>query len=167
MAQSGCQVISLGAQSATGDILRRIGRHPREPEWLAEALAICKKNDILTVVTYIYGLPGETVQTWQANLDFALRYRPHLVDFHPLFIIPNSRLDRDYPNGQITSLTKAEIEAACAQSFRVFYTRPGVIWNLFWLTVRKNPKYLFRSLTAFKMLMMQMLSSKNRSSKKI
>jgi coproporphyrinogen III oxidase-like Fe-S oxidoreductase len=162
LAQAGCRFISFGAQSATGDILRRIGRHQQEPEWLAEALAICKKNDILTIVTYIYGLPGETAQTWRSNLDFVLRHRPHLVDFHPLFIVPNSCLDRDYPDGRVTALTEVEIEAACARSFRLFYTRPGVIWNLFWLTARKNPWYFFRALTAFKMLLLQMWFAKDR-----
>jgi radical SAM superfamily enzyme YgiQ (UPF0313 family) len=162
LAQTGCRVISFGAQSATGDILRRIGRHPREPVWLAEALAICRKNNILTIVTYIYGLPGETAQTWCANLDFVLRHRPHLVDFHPLFIIPNSRLDRDYPDGRVTALTETEIEAACAQSFQTYYTRLGVVWQLFWLTARKNPRYFIRALTAFKMLFVQMRFAKDR-----
>jgi anaerobic magnesium-protoporphyrin IX monomethyl ester cyclase len=162
MAKAGCRVISFGAQSASGDILQRIQRHPKEPEWLAEALAICKKNDILTIVTYIYGLPGETKETWRANLDFVLRHRPHLVDFHPLFIIPNTKIDQEYPDGKVTDLTEAEIEAACAKSFRIFYTRPGVIWNVFWLTLRKNPRYFRRAFVAFKLLLLQMLHAKDR-----
>jgi radical SAM superfamily enzyme YgiQ (UPF0313 family) len=166
LAQTGCRVISFGAQSATGDILQRIGRHPREPEWLAEALSICKKNDILSIVTYIYGLPGETEQTWRTNLAFVLRHRPHLVDFHPLFIIPHSRLDRDYPDGRVTSMTEAEIEAACAQSFRTFYTRPAVVWQLLSLTARKNPKYFVHALTALKMLLGQVRFARDRRTDK-
>jgi radical SAM superfamily enzyme YgiQ (UPF0313 family) len=129
---------------------------------LAEALDICKKNDILTIVTYIYGLPGETAQTWHANLDFVLRHRPHLVDFHTLFIIPGSRLDREYHNGHVMTMTEAEIEAVCAKSFQTFYTRPRIIWQLFWLTVRINPWYFIRALTVFKILLGQMRFANDR-----
>ncbi|NLH50921.1 MAG: radical SAM protein [Myxococcales bacterium] len=162
MAKAGCRVISYGAQSASPDILVNIHRQPKEPEMLADALAICRQNGILTIVTYIYGLPGETHQTMAANLDFVLRHRPNLADFHPLYIIPKTRIAEEYPDGKVTALTEEQIEQACAKAFRTFYSRPGVIWNLFRLTLKNNPRYFLKGFIALKMLIRQMRQAKDR-----
>jgi radical SAM superfamily enzyme YgiQ (UPF0313 family) len=148
--KAGCTTISFGAQSSSPDVLENIRRYAREPKELAEAIRLCKENDILVVITYIFGLPGDTRESLETNLQFALENRPHMVDFHPLSVLPGSHIDRDWKQGTITQLSQDEIEQACARAFRQFYLKPGVAWNLFRIIVKNDPRLLLRQLRAVK-----------------
>lgn len=146
MKAAGCNCISFGAQSSSPEILENIRRYAHEPRELAQAIALCKANGIVVVITYIFGLPGDTLETLEANIRFALEQRPHLVDFHPLGVLPTSHIDREF-RGQgktITTLSQDEIERCCADAFRRFYLRPAAVWQLLRTIVREDPRHLFK-----------------------
>lgn len=159
MKAAGCNCISFGAQSNSPEILRNIRRYAHEPRELAQAIALCKANDIVVIVTYIFGLPGDTVDTLQQNIRFALEHRPHLADFHPLGVLPTSHIDREY-RGQgkvITTLSQDEIERHCAEAFRRFYLRPGAAWLLLRTMVRDDPRHLLKLWSPVKKALQLML----------
>jgi radical SAM superfamily enzyme YgiQ (UPF0313 family) len=146
MKAAGCNCISFGAQSSSPEILENIRRYPHEPRELAQAIAVCKANDIVAIITYIFGLPGDTVETLEQNIRFALEHRPHLADFHPLGVLPTSHIDREF-RGQgktITTLSQDEIERRCANAFRRFYLRPEAVWLLLCTIVRDDPRHLLK-----------------------
>ena len=146
MKAAGCNCISFGAQSSSPEILENIRRYAHEPRELAEAIALCKANDIVAIITYIFGLPGDTVETLEQNIRFALEHRPHLADFHPLGVLPTSHIDREY-RGQgkaITILSQDEVERRCANAFRRFYLRPEAVWLLLRTIVRDDPRHLIK-----------------------
>ncbi|MDX2167121.1 MAG: radical SAM protein [Deltaproteobacteria bacterium] len=146
MKAAGCNCISFGAQSSSPQILENIRRYPHEPRELAQAIALCKANDIVVIITYIFGLPGDTVETLEENVRFALEHRPHLADFHPLGVLPTSHIDREYrgQNKQITALSQDEIERHCATAFRRFYLRPSAAWQLLGTLLRDDPRHLLK-----------------------
>jgi radical SAM superfamily enzyme YgiQ (UPF0313 family) len=146
MKAAGCNCISFGAQSNSPEILKNIRRYAHEPHELAQAIALCKANDIVVVITYIFGLPGDTVDTLEENIRFALEHRPHLADFHPLGVLPMSHLDREFRGRgtEITALSQNEIERFCADAFRRFYLRPSAAWLLLRTIVRDDPRHLMK-----------------------
>jgi len=159
MARAGCNCISFGLQSRTPDILKNIHRKETEPRELVEALKICKESDILTIVTFIFGLPGETEETIESDLNWALEHRPHLADFHPLYILPFTEMAQITLQGPITKLTEQNIERACARSFRKFYLRPSVIFRLLSFIFRRNPRFFLRIGFPMKRLVMSLFES--------
>ena len=143
MRAAGCNCISFGAQSSSPQILENIRRYAHEPGELAQAIALCKANNIVAIITYIFGLPGETAETLEANIRFALEHRPHLADFHPLGVLPTSHIDREFrePGKVITTLAQSEIERHCAEAFRRFYLRPEAAWLLLRTMARDDPRH--------------------------
>lgn len=78
--------ISMGVQSFNPDDLRFLNRrHNREQA--IQAVALCKENGISNIsIDLIYGLPGQTLQAWEANLDEAIRLDvPHLSAYHLIY----------------------------------------------------------------------------------
>ncbi|MBI3784770.1 MAG: radical SAM protein [Deltaproteobacteria bacterium] len=152
MKAAGCNCISFGAQSNSPDILKNIRRYAHEPRELAQAIALCKANNIIVVVTYIFGLPGDTPETLEENIRFALMHRPHLADFHPLSVLPTSHIDREFrgQDKQITALSQDEIERHCADAFRRFYLRPAAVWLLLRTIVRDDPRHVIKLWPAIK-----------------
>jgi radical SAM superfamily enzyme len=158
MAAAGCTAISFGVQSGSPAILNAIRRDPRETAELAKTIRLCRRHNILTIVTYIFGLPGETPQTIEESVRSCLRLDSHLADFHPLFVLPGSAIDRECGDQPVCQATAEEIQRACAAAFRRFYLRPATLARLFWLVLRKNPAYLARILHPVKLLARKLLA---------
>ena len=91
-------------------------------------------------------MPGETGDTLEQNVRFALEHRPHLADFHPLGVLPTSHIDREFraPGKTITTLSQDEIERRCAEVFRRFYLRPAAALQLLHTMVRDDPRHLLK-----------------------
>lgn len=152
MARAGCNAVSFGAQSSSPEILENIRRFAREPEELAKAVKICRENNILTIVTYIFGLPGDTLDTIKMNVDWTINHKPHLVDFHPLAVLPDSSIDRDFRDRTITQVRQHQIERMCATAFQRYYLRPDTAWRIGTYILRNNPMFIPRMLPAVKNL---------------
>lgn len=144
MAEAGCNCISWGGQSADPDVLTGVNRSRREPEKLAEMVKLCKQNNILSVVTYIFGLPGDTLQTIEKSVAWTLKHRPDFADYHPLLVLPKSDLARDYDSLPLTELNSDDIEHAMANAYRRFYLHPKVIAQFIRLVLRHNPRFFLR-----------------------
>jgi radical SAM superfamily enzyme YgiQ (UPF0313 family) len=157
MKRAGCNCISFGAQSSSPEILENIRRYAREPQMLSEAIQLCKANGIIVVITYIFGLPGDTPETLEDNVRFALEASPHLADFHPLSVLPGSQIDRSFAKRTITELSQAQIEEHCAEAFRRFYLRPEAAWLLFTTLVQEDPRHLLKLFAPVKKALQLML----------
>jgi len=143
MKDAGCNIISFGAQSSDTNILKRINRDPNEPEELRKAIYQAKSLGITTILTYILGLPGETIETIQKNFDFCLEIKPHLLDFHPLEVIPFSELDIRYREEEISKLNNRELFQLSIKYMTKYYARPTVIFQFLKDVLCKNPYWLF------------------------
>lgn len=78
--------ISMGVQSFNPEDLRFLNRrHDREQA--ISAVNLCKEKGMTNIsIDLIYGLPGQTRQAWEANLEEAIRLDiPHLSAYHLIY----------------------------------------------------------------------------------
>ena len=140
--KSGCQMVNYGAQSADPAVLKTIGRSPDEPDALREAIPMANAMGFATVLTYIFGLPGDTLQTLRGNVDFVTAVRPTLVDFHPLDYLPGSDLVDCIPVEARCALPQSEIQGLCRKAFLEYYGLRGGALRTAMYILRHNPEWL-------------------------
>ena len=144
LADSGCTMISYGAQSADPGVLARVRRSPNEPEALAGHLELTNRLGIASVVTYIFGLPGATAASMESSVDFALAHRPTLVDIHPLGLLPGAELgthDELAIGAAGGDFTAVELQRLCNRGLKRFYTSPATMARLARFVAATNPRW--------------------------
>ena len=62
LARSGCNTVGIGIQSAEMKTLVAIRRSLDTPERLIKAVDTCKKNGMLTFVSFIVGFPNDSIR---------------------------------------------------------------------------------------------------------
>ena len=146
MRQAGCTSITTGLQSASARILKNINRSPKEPESLADLIGIAKRLGINNNTAFIFGLPGDTEESIEESIDYALRVRPTFAAFYTLSVLPGSAIWSMEQQGRFTKLPSEFLERKCREAARRFYTNPRIIWQLFYSVLRTNPKWFLKAL---------------------
>lgn len=94
LAQRGTTRISLGVQSFVAAEARAAVR----PQHVGEVHAALERIRDTTIpvlnIDLIYGIDGQTEQTWRASLDAALTWRPEELYLYPLYVRPLTGLGR-------------------------------------------------------------------------
>lgn len=80
MAEAGCRAYKFGVESADPEVLRRIPKRI-DLEQVVRTVHDCHRLGILTHATFVFGLPGENRESAVRTIDFALRLRPHTLQF--------------------------------------------------------------------------------------
>ena len=76
--------ISLGVQSTDDEMLKTIGR-VHTFEQVRQAVAAVRKGGIRNLsLDLIYGLPGQTMETWQTTLEQAVELEPEHLSCYGL-----------------------------------------------------------------------------------
>jgi oxygen-independent coproporphyrinogen-3 oxidase len=90
----GVNRISIGVQSFIDAEVAASAR-AQTSQWVDEALCRMRDAGFPTLnLDLIYGLPGQTVRSWIASLQAALRWRPEELYLYPLYVRPLTGLDR-------------------------------------------------------------------------
>lgn len=78
--------VSMGVQSFKEEDLRFLNRRHNREQAL-RAVELCKENGLSNIsIDLIYGLPGQTVKEWEANLDTTIRLDiPHISAYHLIY----------------------------------------------------------------------------------
>jgi len=135
----GCKLISYGAQSADPQVLKKIHRSPQEVTALREALGLTNELGVATVLTYIFGLPGDTEASIRRAIDFVNQVRPTLVDFHPLLYLPGSEIADSMPPDQYSKLDHRSLNRWSLRASVEYYLLNGGLARLLAYVVRNNP----------------------------
>ena len=99
--RGGFNRLSLGAQSADDEILRSIGRvHTWEQVGSAVAAARRAKWSNLSL-DLIYGLPGQTMESWKATVEHALSLIPQHLSCYGLKVEEGTPLARRVAEGEV------------------------------------------------------------------
>lgn len=86
--------VSMGVQSFLDVEARAAGRPQRRTE-VETALAAIRDAAIpILNIDLIYGIDGQTADTWQQSLDAALAWRPEELYLYPLYVRPLTGLGR-------------------------------------------------------------------------
>lgn len=81
MKRAGCHQIMYGVESGNPEILKNI--HKRvDLEGVEQAVCLTKKAGIVVRAAFMLGNPGETRETMQQTLDWAIRLNPDLALFN-------------------------------------------------------------------------------------
>lgn len=103
--ERGVTRISIGIQSFYESETKDVAR-PQPPEQLHRTLRLLTESGIATVNhDLIYGLPGQTVETWLSSLKESLRYHPEELYLYPLYVrelTTLGRQDREWDDDRIT-----------------------------------------------------------------
>jgi len=142
--KAGCKTLIFGLQSAHPEILKNINRSPEEPAELEKIIIIARQLGFFTSVGFIFGLPGETRETIQHSINYALSLKPTAPDFFNLAVLRNSDIYEKYTmqNKELCSLSKDEINSYCEKAAGKFYKNPIVIFRITKF-ILKNPSWLW------------------------
>lgn len=94
LAAHGVERVSIGIQSFEADELRALGR-PVKPEDNGDALDRLRQASIPVLnFDLIYGIEGQTVDSWLRSVRRALTWEPQELFLYPLYIRPLTGLGR-------------------------------------------------------------------------
>lgn len=142
--KAGCDLLIFGLQSAHPQILKNIRRNPKEPIELLQTIKIAKSYDISTVVEFIFGLPGDTEETINTSINYALKIKPHYAQFNALSILEGSEMERQFRNGGVCKFSDDEIRIWCRYAGRRFYANSNIIMQDMIHILKKNPLWFFK-----------------------
>jgi oxygen-independent coproporphyrinogen-3 oxidase len=92
--ERGVDRVSIGVQSFVEAEARAAGRSQRTVEVERAIAAIRAQSFPILNIDLIYGLPGQTVESWLGSLRAALRFAPEELFLYPLYVRPLTGLGR-------------------------------------------------------------------------
>ena len=105
MKRSGCSYVCIGAESGNDNILARTNKKITTHN-IEEAVKALKSEDITVELTFILGLPGETVESMQETLDFVEKVSPDFCWVGLLTPLPGSAIFNNPEEYDIQVLTR-------------------------------------------------------------
>jgi len=149
MKAAGCHSIGVGVESANRDIIRNIHKKV-DPEQVKKIVGTAHRLKMKILLYFQFGLPGETRETMQETLDYALQSGADLVTFGIATPVPGTRFyDYIQENGFFNTedwslfdptlkpvydyphLSSDEIFAFSKKAYKAFYMRPDYILKRF------------------------------------
>ncbi|MFE6281239.1 STM4012 family radical SAM protein [Streptomyces sp. NPDC057877] len=94
LAERGTTRLSLGIQSFVDTEARTAVRPQRRADVEAALTRIREAGFPVLNIDLIYGIAGQTDDTWRQSLDAALAWRPEELYLYPLYVRPLTGLDR-------------------------------------------------------------------------
>ncbi len=92
--ERGIERISIGVQSFIETEVRAVGRSQKTAD-VEKALELIKQFGFAVLnIDLMYGLPGQTMESWNYSLERALEYRPEQIYLYPLYIRPLTGLEK-------------------------------------------------------------------------
>lgn len=115
----GVNRVSMGVQSFENSILRAIGRRHNAAQ-VDEAVAHLRQAGISNIsIDLIYGLPGQTVESWAQTVARAIALEPRHVSAYGLTYEEGTRLWRQRERGEVVEVPEDE----CLEMYRILVER--------------------------------------------
>jgi oxygen-independent coproporphyrinogen-3 oxidase len=106
--ERGADRVSIGVQSFVDSEVKAVNR-PQKADDVHRALRTIRDANPKTLnIDLMYGLPGQTEETWQHSLLAALEYKPEELYLYPLYVRP------------LTTLGKKQVEAVDAHRIGLY-----------------------------------------------
>ena len=103
--------LSIGMQSAQDGELQAVGR-PHTAEQTVQAVCAARKAKFKNVsLDLIYGLPGQTLESWQATVAQAVALQPQHLSCYGLKVEEHTPLARGLARGEFSLLPSGDDQA--------------------------------------------------------
>ncbi|MEW6617671.1 MAG: radical SAM protein [Patescibacteria group bacterium] len=150
MKEAGCYAVSFGIESGS-DVMLKNMKKGTTTALNRKGLELCKKAGMRSIAFFVFGTPGETKETIEETIHFALETRPTMAFFNILSPYPGTELFeysftkeeadkihdwKDFvsiginPQLKHTNLTQDELQNAAASAFRRFYYNPKGMYGV-------------------------------------
>ncbi|MDD5712757.1 MAG: radical SAM protein [Smithellaceae bacterium] len=147
MKEAGLWMISFGLESGNDEILRNSGKHISVDQ-SKEAVRMAQKTGLKVAGHFMFGLPGETMETMEQTLKFALFLPLDIAQFYAATPFPGTDLyELAKNNGWLqrrngTSFSQStavmdlpglpawKVDHFRKKAYRAFYGRPSAILRL-------------------------------------
>lgn len=144
MKRAGCHQIMFGIESADAQILKTI-RKPIDLDLTRKAVRMAQDARIAVRAVFMFGNPGETVESMRRTIDFAKDLRPNIALFNITTPYPGTQMfewakkngylrtldwgDYDLANAvlQLPTVSPAQINQMYKVAHREFYLRPSYL----------------------------------------
>jgi radical SAM superfamily enzyme YgiQ (UPF0313 family) len=149
MKTAGCYQVAYGIESGNQSVLDRIGKKI-DLDMVRKAVAMAKKVGLETYGFFMLGLPGETKETLNDTIDFALELEMDIVKFSIFMPLPGTPAFEKWANQglirtmdwsqysfhnlidqvyQHPNLEHSVLKSYYKQAYRRYYLRWRYIWN--------------------------------------
>ena len=167
--EAGLKRTAFGVETGNAEILKGIDKNI-DLDTIRKAFKTTKEVGIETIAFMIIGLPGETRETMQDTIDFAIELDPLIANFSMMTPYPGtavySQVKRqgrmlindweDYvffeqkARYEMGDMTAELVEEMYRKAYRQFYLRPGPIWRRlktrdFWANLPRNIRIALRT----------------------
>lgn len=144
MRAAGCHQILFGIESADPEILRNI-RKPIDIEQTRRAVRMVQQAGIAVRAAFMFGNPGETIETMRRTIDFAKALAPDIALFNITTPYPGTQMfdwarrngylrtldwnDYDLANSvlELPTASSEQINEMYKIAYREFYFRPSYL----------------------------------------
>lgn len=136
MKAAGCHMIAYGIESGVPELLAAISKNITH-EQVERAIRLTRQVGIKSLGYFMFGVPGETRDTVEQTIRYALRLDSDYAQFSMCTPLPGSELweKREFANytgpqtNGLCSLSLPYLAKSCAQAYMRFYGRPGHIFR--------------------------------------
>lgn len=135
MRSAGCFAIAYGLESGVPEILKAINKDTTV-EQAEEAVRLTQQAGIRVIAYFMLGSPGETGETIDATVRWAIKLNPDYAQFSITTALPGSELweqrqFNSYAMGGLGNglcdLSAKELNSAISQAYSGFYLRPRYV----------------------------------------
>lgn len=129
MKAAGCYHIKFGIEFGTERALK-LARKGATLEQAREAVRLSRKAGIECKGSFVFGIPGESVEECRQTIAFATSSAPHFATFYPFDPIPGSPFYESIARGEIPPadiLPRSVTTRLADQAYRSFYLRAGFV----------------------------------------
>jgi len=130
MKAAGCYHIKFGIEFGTEKALK-LARKGATLDQARRAVALAKKVGLECKGSFIFGIPGETIEDCHETLNFALEVSPHFATFYAFDPIPGSPFHERIAHGEIDPtrdmLPQKITQGLADRAYKTFYFRPTFI----------------------------------------
>ncbi len=146
MYNAGCRNIYYGVESGDPEMLAIMNKSIT-PERVEKTFADTWAAKIKPEASFLLGVPGETEQSAERTIQFALKLKPFLATFHVFVPFPGIPMEKELKsekgrgldswdvyklnqNISYCDIPAEKLDKLCKQAYRRFYLRPSVLFNI-------------------------------------
>jgi radical SAM superfamily enzyme YgiQ (UPF0313 family) len=166
MKKAGCYYLAFGVESGNQEILDNINKHIRL-NTIRDAVVMAENEGIMTQGFFIFGLPGETMQTIEGTIRFAKSMPLSRAQFLLLDVLPGSALWDELGFAKMVDwnvdsyheatwvpkgVDRKSLNEAPSRAFKAFFLRPKQFLSLALYFKWQQLPFLLRRMVDFRIL---------------